>query len=121
REDGNCKTDVTALEGHFDIVMCADYLFLDQYRGSQVDAIRRLLRPDCTALVFAPTRRETLGEFGQLVEGAGLQVCCYEKYDEQVWDLHLKRQQEQKEAFDDNIHYPLLITLTRGASPTHLL
>uniref|UniRef100_A0A674C5Q1 Uncharacterized protein n=1 Tax=Salmo trutta TaxID=8032 RepID=A0A674C5Q1_SALTR len=31
-------------------------------------------------MVFAPTRRDTLGEFGQLVEG----------YDEQVWDLHLK-------------------------------
>uniref|UniRef100_A0A8C8LLL2 Calmodulin-lysine N-methyltransferase n=1 Tax=Oncorhynchus tshawytscha TaxID=74940 RepID=A0A8C8LLL2_ONCTS len=88
----NCKTNVTALEGHFNIVMCADCLFLDQYRGSLVDAIRRLLRPDFsgTALVFAPIRRDTLGEFGQLVEGAGLQDCCNEKYDEQVWDLHLK-------------------------------
>ncbi|XP_070301064.1 calmodulin-lysine N-methyltransferase [Salvelinus sp. IW2-2015] len=116
----DCETDVTALEGHFDIVMCADCLFINQYRGKLVDAIRRLLRPDGTALVFAPTRGDTLGEFCQLAEGTGLQVCRYEKYDEQVWDLHLKMQIEGKEAYDDNIHYPLLITLTRGASPTHL-
>lgn len=40
--------------------------------------------------MFAPTRGDTLGEFCQLAEGTGLQVCRYEKYDEQVWDLHLK-------------------------------
>jgi hypothetical protein len=40
--------------------------------------------------VFAPTRGDTLGEFCQLAEGTGLQVCRYEKYDEEVWDLHLK-------------------------------
>ncbi|KAK3573984.1 hypothetical protein QTP86_034380 [Hemibagrus guttatus] len=65
--------DMSAMEGRFDVVMCADCLFLDQYRACLVDALRRLLRPD------------------------------------------MKR--EGKEAYDENIHYPVLLTLTHIPSP----
>ncbi|XP_016150502.1 calmodulin-lysine N-methyltransferase isoform X2 [Sinocyclocheilus grahami] len=104
-------------EGLFLSTNVSSSLFLDQYRSSLVDALRRLLRPDGTALVFAPTRGDTLAEFCRLAESAGLRVCRYDNYDSHLWDLHLKMQREGKEVYDENIHYPLLLTLTHGSSP----
>jgi len=100
---------VEELAGRWDTVLCADCLFFDAGRESLVRALHRLLSPTGVALVMAPDRAGTFGQFeaaARKVFDVDVQV----NYNEDVWRVH----QEclgGTPGYDPDIHYPKLITL----------
>ncbi|XP_066280056.1 calmodulin-lysine N-methyltransferase-like [Branchiostoma lanceolatum] len=100
------------LAGVFDHVICADCLFFDQYRRPLVDCIFRILKPNGVATIFAPRRNQTLEDFCRLAEPF-FRVTTVENHEEILWALHLKLQAEDRDRYNPDIHYPIMLTLTK--------
>ena len=101
---------VLSMKDAFDLVLCADCVFFEDGRQQLVDTLRTLIKPDGCVLIFAPKRGESFDEFVTLAKNV-FDVKCEEFYDERVTSLHKDLLSRGIEAYDADIHYPLMLTL----------
>lgn len=95
----------------FDFVLSADCLFFDNTRTDLVNAIWYCLTDDGIGLVMAPKRGMTLNQFIGKANERGFSCNVIECYDNMIWEKHL--QLKQTDFYDEDLHYPILICLTK--------
>ncbi|XP_045474327.1 calmodulin-lysine N-methyltransferase-like isoform X3 [Harmonia axyridis] len=103
--------DVSFAEFH-DVILCADCLFFDDARNDLIDCLWRTLPPNGLALVMAPERGNTLDNFIDQSRKIGFQCRKIVNYNDVVWSKRLALLDNVE--FDDNIHYPILIEVTKS-------
>lgn len=96
----------------YDIILCADCLFFDEARADLIETLWDMLSCNGLALIMAPKRGCTLENFVSQSTQKGF--CCKEvvNYNNVVWEKHLSLLEHSE--YDDNIHYPILIELTKA-------
>lgn len=99
----------------FDCILSADCLFFDEARSALVDTIWFYLSKDGEALVMAPQRGKTLTLFVEECIRKGFNCDVVHRYNEIIWQRHLELQ--GTELYDENIHYPVLMKLTKPLAP----
>ncbi|KAL4237431.1 hypothetical protein ACF0H5_002148 [Mactra antiquata] len=107
------------LEEKFDFVLCADCLFFEEGREDLVTMVHDLLKPGGKSLMFAPSRGDTFDIFVKLCKSL-FDVKVKENYDEDVWTIHSKMKEKGLEHYDENIHYPLFLELTKSSQLTEI-
>lgn len=95
----------------FDHILSADCLFFDNARTALVEALWHFLKADGCAIVMAPYRGQTLESFVKEARLKGFVCRVDERYDDVVWQKHL--QFKEMSFYAENIHYPILIELTK--------
>lgn len=111
--------DYGSIKDKFDVVLSADCLFFDETRSVLVETIWHSLKDGGVALVMAPRRGNTLDSFVQQAVNKGFCCILQTYYHEIVWKQHVKFIQSRPE-YDENIHYPILLILTK-TSPSLLV
>ena len=105
-------------DSSFDVIICADCVFFDEFRAALLQTIDRLLTADGEVLMLAPPRGDTLYQFIKLASDKFTTQLshCYHSH---VTSLHKSLLLKGVENYDPNIHYPLLLHLRRKTTHTN--
>lgn len=100
-----------SLSEQYDVVLCADCLFFDDARADLINCLWRCLSSAGVAYIMAPQRGNTLDMFIKQSEEKGFSCKKRLRYNDVVWEKRLALLDNCD--FDDNIHYPILIEVTK--------
>lgn len=95
----------------YDVILCADCLFFDDARVDLIECLWACMKNDGTAYVMAPQRGSTLESFIKQSEAKGFHCTKILNYNNVVWEKRMNLLDNCD--FDDNIHYPILIVVTK--------
>lgn len=111
--DESDDNGVCALECEkFDYILSADCLFFDEAREALVETIWWYLSSSGLALVMAPRRGKTLELFVACAAAKGFHCKIVQRYNEMIWIRHLELLESP--SYDEDIHYPILIQMTKS-------
>ena len=109
---GSGKDAWKILEKVYDVILCADCLFFDEARSDLVETIYGSLTNDGIALLMAPRRGTTFQKFAEAAVKRGFVARQIDRYDANIWSMHLELLEHSQEYCPD-LHYPILLELTK--------
>ncbi|EFA09570.1 calmodulin-lysine N-methyltransferase isoform X1 [Tribolium castaneum] len=95
----------------YDVILCADCLFFDDARADLIECLWGCLDARGVAFVMAPKRGGTLDHFIAQSEIKGFKCRKIVNYNQVVWEKRLALIEHCE--YDDDIHYPILIEVTK--------
>lgn len=103
--------DVVNDNDQYDCVISADCLFFDGARKALINALWNCMKLNGFALIMAPCRGDTLNDFIQCAEQKGFKCIVKRCYNNVIWQKHLDL--SDTKIYNENIHYPVLIEVTK--------
>lgn len=95
----------------YDVILCADCLFFDDARADLIECLWACLENKGIAFIMAPQRGNTLDNFIEQSRAKGLRSRKIVNYNNVVWEKRFALLDNCD--YDDNIHYPILIEVTK--------
>lgn len=106
------------LVNQFDWIICADCLFFEEFQNDLLKTMVQLLKPGGQVLILAPSRGSTMDQFMNLVNASRSFTVLLNamQYDDIVWKLHKENLKKGSEFYDECLHYPRLLHLSKAVS-----